>query len=98
MGIRGEFTIVLGPVNEQRSEDWRALKQETAQESEESSIVSSNKVGSGVETTDLRSRVRQMLLQLRDQGMKRSEAVKAVAEQLKAPRGVIYSLALKEEW
>eukprot|EP01031_Cornospumella_fuschlensis_P037120 gene37120-45059_t len=98
VGIRGEFTIVLGPVNEQRSEDWRALKQETAQESEESSIVSSNKVGSGVETTDLRSRVRQMLLQLRDQGMKRSEAVKAVAEQLKAPRGVIYSLALKEEW
>ncbi|RYH20840.1 hypothetical protein EON65_22320 [archaeon] len=96
---------MLGPCPNRSTEDWQALKQEIGQENEFKEpdtvpVVISDTSNTDVsrENTDIKTKVRSMLLQYRDQGLKRSEAVKAVSTQLKAPRGVIYALALNEEW
>jgi 16S rRNA C1402 (ribose-2'-O) methylase RsmI len=64
--IRGEFTVVLGPLPPSAAGDEGTVDE----------------------------RIRSRLCQLRDDGMRRSEAVKTVVEILKIPKTRVYKIAL----
>lgn len=102
--LKGEFTIVLGPV-------YRRTKEELgADDGENKKNHDSAKATKSDETLPLqldecsteeeqRAVVIRRLCQLRDTSqMRRSQAIKAVTAELKLPRSLVYSVALSLPW
>lgn len=66
---------------------------------EETDVKELNSAGSDqFNPEDAKDMVQQALEIQRKENVSRSEAVKKVSKQLKAPRNIVYSIALKMEW
>lgn len=118
IGIRGEFTVVFGPVIDTEKEEWTTLRQSisskpnhsdsyghstenaatTMKNGEEAAVVTEEDESITTNASSKKEKVIEALKQMKATGIKRSDAVKKVSQQLSAPRSIVYALALNIQW
>ena len=87
---KGEFTLVLGPVVD---EEVNGSMVGTGR-----GDISGSKAG-GNSSTSSQEQLQEVLLQLKNDGLRRSEAVKLTMEMLKLSKKTVYSCALQiDNW
>ncbi len=107
-GIRGEFVVILGPYNTEddlaslSKEDIRRILNESPSSIEHDqpsgSLASIETEANLLSKGDLKEQLIKDLLLCRDNGMKRSTAIKQVSKKTNLPKSVVYELGLSLDW